>query len=452
MALIGVGTWASLTFLHPLSSLSLSPLAWGRRPRPPAVCCGTQPEDSEILPQSYFAEISYDEGGVPWDLGGRPQPPVRNAAQDGSFGRASTILDCGCGAGDNANWLAARGFDVVGFDVSSSAIETAIKRSEAAAVSNAIAEANGAATFFQASATALEHAEVLQARADEIGGFEVALDSALLHCLNDEAQEAYVDGLRRLLRPGGRLFVGCFSDANPDPWTNPRRLSEERLRTLLSAERGWRLVDIEAVWYERPAERATSRGGAWTMAWWCTAELVAPPPRRATALTGRFPKPETPPAEVVAAQLDALRLEDIPRAYSLCSRARRLAIQDSARRDVRESNLAPEREHELFREILAHGCPGLVGHRAAEIVASLSDPVPQRGRLPTHLVRVRVDEAQHFLFTLTRQSDFDGGDVRDKDGFERCWFVWTIGADDDRGGNSRIENAPTPIGGEPIPA
>ena len=91
------------------------------------------------------------------------------------------------------------------------------------------------------------------------------------------------------------------------------------------------------------------------MAWWCTAELVAPPPRRATALTGRFPKPETPPAEVVAAQLDALRLEDIPRAYSLCSRARRLAIQDSAAATC-AVNLAPEREHELFREILAHGC------------------------------------------------------------------------------------------------
>ena len=51
--------------------------------------------------------------------------------------------------------------------------------------------------------------------------------------------------------------------------------------------------------------------------------------------------------------------------------------------------------------------------------------MPQRGRLPTHLVRVRVDEAQHFLFTLA-PGDFDGGDVRDKDGFERCWFVWTI--------------------------
>ena len=171
----------------------------------------------------YFAEISYDEGGVPWDLGGRPQPPVRNAAQDGSFGRASTILDCGCGAGDNANWLAARGFDVVGFDVSSSAIETAIKRSEAAAVSNAIAEANGAATFFQASATALEHAEVLRTRADEIGGFEVALDSALLHCerrgtggvrrRSAAALAARRQALRRLLlrcqpRPVGRTRDG----------------------------------------------------------------------------------------------------------------------------------------------------------------------------------------------------------------------------------------------------
>ena len=56
-----------------------------------------------------FATLDYDAEFVPWDIG-EAQPQVRNAARDGAFGSAgTTVLDCGCGAGDNANWLAARG-------------------------------------------------------------------------------------------------------------------------------------------------------------------------------------------------------------------------------------------------------------------------------------------------------------------------------------------------------
>ena len=61
----------------------------------------------------------------------------------------------------------------------------------------------------------------MQARAKELGGFAVVLDSALLHCLDDKAQRGYLDGLRPLVRPGGKLLVGCFSDANPEPWSRP---------------------------------------------------------------------------------------------------------------------------------------------------------------------------------------------------------------------------------------
>jgi len=64
---------------------------------------------TEVPPQSVFAALDYNEDFVPWDIG-EAQPPVRKAARGGAFGGAgTTILDCGCGAGDNANWLAARG-------------------------------------------------------------------------------------------------------------------------------------------------------------------------------------------------------------------------------------------------------------------------------------------------------------------------------------------------------
>ena len=181
-----------------------------------------------------FATLDYDAEFVPWDIG-EAQPQVRNAARDGAFGSAgTTVLDCGCGAGDNANWLAARGHtmskarpilpasaaqpadrprlaealgnlrhalplkqasrepaqlaeggaslfstcrtmvgghDVLGFDLSPSAVATAREVSGYADVLAAMAEHGGAVEFTQASAVDLGGAERVQARAKELGGF-----------------------------------------------------------------------------------------------------------------------------------------------------------------------------------------------------------------------------------------------------------------------------------------
>ena len=88
--------------------------------------------------------------------------------------------------------------------------------------------------------------------------------------------------------------------------------------------------------------------------------------------------------------------------------------------------------------------PGLLGHASSEIVASLGDPEPPSGLLPKWTFRVRVDGFRHYMLTLTRQSEFDGGDPRDKDGNERCWLVWQIKADSD--GGSKVEAPPELIG------
>ena len=156
----------------------------------------------------------------------------------------------------------------------------------------------------------------------------------------------------------------------------------------------------------------------------------------------RFPTPATHPMEVTLAQLNALRTRNMPRTFGLFSRARRLQIEDDARRDMREK-IGPEDVHEALIKMLRRECPGLVGHSSAEIVNSLGDPEPARGLLPKWTLRVKVDGGErHFLFTLTRQSDFDGGDPRDKDGFEKCWLVWNIAPDDDRGGDGAVVDAP----------
>ena len=105
---------ANLALVHALrSNVGWVRPATGYRRAVLRSCTG----DSEAVPQSYFVGVDYDKGNVPWDLSGRPQPPVRDAALQETFGEVgTTILDCGCGAGDNANFLATCGYDVLGLD------------------------------------------------------------------------------------------------------------------------------------------------------------------------------------------------------------------------------------------------------------------------------------------------------------------------------------------------
>ena len=56
----------------------------------------------------------------------------------------------------------------------------------------------------------------------------------------------------------------------------------------------------------------------------------------------KFPSRATPPGDVVVAQLDALRRNDVARTYELFSRARRLAIDEAARGDARHYEVSRE--------------------------------------------------------------------------------------------------------------
>jgi len=112
--------------------------------------------------------------------------------------------------------------------------------------------------------------------------------------------------------------------------------------------------------------------------------------------------------------------------FRLFSRARRLAIEDSARGDAREWEPSRPKIHSQLRATLDRECPGLVGHASSRVLSMIADPEPVRGRLPMKICRVRLGAGQYFVFTLTRQSGYDGGDPRDCDGYEKCWFVWSI--------------------------
>ena len=75
-----------------------------------------------MMPHRCWNE-SYDAGELPWDTG-EPEPLLVEFVAAGRV-RPARMLEIGAGTGTNSIYLAERGFDVVGIDVASLAVERA---------------------------------------------------------------------------------------------------------------------------------------------------------------------------------------------------------------------------------------------------------------------------------------------------------------------------------------
>lgn len=158
--------------------------------------------------------------GVPWDIR-QAQPRLMELEALG--GITGEVLDIGCGLGDNAIFLATRGYSVTALDGSPAAIEQARNRAAQAGVS---------VTFNVADATNLTGYD---------GRFDTVVDSALYHCLDDDGRQAYAAGLYRATRSGARWHLYCFSDDNVNGIVAPiGSVPESNLRDTLTAN-GWRI-------------------------------------------------------------------------------------------------------------------------------------------------------------------------------------------------------------------
>ena len=180
---------------------------------------------------------------APWDIG-QPQPAFVRLAQQGLL--TGRLLDAGCGTGEQTLLAASSGADALGVDVSPLAIERA--RGKAAA--------RGVKARFEV-ADALSLGDLDQS-------FDTILDSGLFHVFDDGNRARYVTSLASVLRPGGRLYLMCFSDRQPGTF-GPRRVSQDELRAAFSD--GWTIVAIQADAFE------VNRGffdGTTTQAWLAT--------------------------------------------------------------------------------------------------------------------------------------------------------------------------------------
>jgi len=160
------------------------------------------------------------QGQAPWDTG-RPQPAIVKLAEAGEI--RGSVLDVGCGTGENLLYLAGKGHEARGIDFAPLAIE----RDKAKA-----AQRGSEATFVVGNALELNK---LGRRLDTV------IDCGLFHTFADEQRPVFVRSLAEVLRLGGSLHILCFSDEEPGS-AGPRRISQQETRDAFHD--GWNVKQL----------------------------------------------------------------------------------------------------------------------------------------------------------------------------------------------------------------
>ncbi len=171
---------------------------------------------TNIPDKSTFAKAYADK--APWDIAG-PQPAFLDVADQ----IRGSILDAGCGTGENALFFAERGNQVTGIDF----LEEPIRRARQKAAARGLS-----IDFMTMDALALDQLPQI---------FDNVIDSGLFHVFSDTDRRKYVAGLAGSLAPGGRLYLLCFSDEEPGE-AGPRRVSKSELTTAFA--NGWKIESI----------------------------------------------------------------------------------------------------------------------------------------------------------------------------------------------------------------
>jgi cyclopropane fatty-acyl-phospholipid synthase-like methyltransferase len=162
----------------------------------------------------------------PWDIG-RPQKEIVRLEEEDWI--SGSVLDTGCGTGENALYLASRGHEVWGVDMASNAVRKARKKA---------LERGIAARFLRADALELER----------LGReFDTVVDCGLFHTFSDEKRVHYAASLAAVVRRGGKVVLMCFSEQETVGF-GPRRVSQAEIRSTF--DKGWAVLSITPANFE----------------------------------------------------------------------------------------------------------------------------------------------------------------------------------------------------------
>jgi len=145
--------------------------------------------DSCEIWEQYYRETSLEK--IPWQ---RTQADYFVRVVDAGNIKIGTALDLGCGTGMKSIYLAQKGFEVTGVDISETAIRIAKENALKAKVK---------ISFIVANATDLSFLKNKK--------FDFILDWANLHGIPKNERKDYIRETAKHIKWGGMLLLRCFS-------------------------------------------------------------------------------------------------------------------------------------------------------------------------------------------------------------------------------------------------
>jgi SAM-dependent methyltransferase len=150
---------------------------------------------------------------LPWNFETPPDALVQ-LVEHGEI-KPCRAIDLGCGTGNYSAYLASIGFDVIGVDISQTAIKIAKEN----------AKKKGLNSYFLV-------ADVLGNLNEIKVTFDFAYDWELLHHIFPEKRKKYVENVYRILSPEGKYLSVCFSEKDTQ-FNSSGKYRETPLGTIL---------------------------------------------------------------------------------------------------------------------------------------------------------------------------------------------------------------------------
>jgi SAM-dependent methyltransferase len=165
-----------------------------------------------------YADAAGGEAVVPWDRG-RPTPQLVEWAEATDLtGNGRRALVVGAGLGDNAEYIARRGFATVAFDVSPTAVRLARQR-------------------FPDSIVEYRVADLLDPPAEWHDAFDLVVEVATIQALPYDSRGAAIVHVGQMVAQGGRLIVIAYGTAGaPCPDGPPWPLTREEVDAFATGD------------------------------------------------------------------------------------------------------------------------------------------------------------------------------------------------------------------------